>query len=136
MNGHDCNEGQMIADSPTRPLYTTIIPTYHWLGARPRLLDLDTSEQGWALALVLQRAGDCRLVPLAWLYEHPLNDDERVARHWPLEADAIHEPTLHHLLQEWQREGWEVRGRIEIHFTGTDADPQFWPTIHSHLWHT
>jgi hypothetical protein len=112
----------------------TVLPTFQWHGARPRLLDLERYEQGWAVALILQREGDCRLIPLAWLYEQPLPDDDRFPPGWPLETDAIHEPTLNQTLQEWQREGWELRGRIELQFIGLDTDPNFWPTIHTHLW--
>ncbi len=126
----------MNIDLFATPLQATALPAYHWFGARPRLLDLERYEQGWALALVLQREGDCCLVPLAWLYEQPQSDDDRLPDTWPLETEAVHETALNQILRQWQLEGWEVRGRIEIRFSGTDTDPQFWPTIRSHLWHT
>ncbi len=126
----------MTIDALLSPLSTTVLPIYHWFGARPRLLDLECSQQGWTLALLLQREGDCCLVPLAWLYEQPQSDDDRLPNGWPLESEAIHESALNQLLRQWQLEGWEIRGRIEIRFMGTDTDPQFWPTIRSHLWHT
>lgn len=125
----------MNSDSLFSTLSTTALPTYHWFGARPRLLDLEQYEQGWALALILQREGDCCLVPLAWSYEQPHPEDDRLSAGWPLDTEAVHESVLNQMLKQWQLEGWQVRGRIEIRFTGTETDLEFWPTVRSHLWH-
>jgi hypothetical protein len=124
----------MTADMFMSPLHATALPAYHWFGARPRLLDLERYQNGWALALILQREGDCCFIPLAWLYELPRSDDNRLPNDWPLETEAVHESALTTILRQWQLEGWEIRGRIEIQFTGTETDPDFWATIHSHLW--
>lgn len=118
------------------PHISTFLPVYHWFGARPQILDLERHEKGWLLALVLQREGECCLTPLAWLYEQPHPDDERISETWPLSTESIHKTTLEYQLRQWQLEGWELCGRIEITFTGTETDSQFWPTIHSHLWNT
>lgn len=113
---------------------TAIIPVIHWRGARPDILDLSSDQAGWLLALVLVREGDCRLLPVAWLYEQPAKADEYLPSTWPLEADALHTMAFKQTLSELDREGWQVSGRLEIHFTGQDIDPNFWPAIEAHLW--
>jgi hypothetical protein len=111
-----------------------LVPVLHWRGARSDILDLSRDQSGWVLALVLVREGDCCLLPVAWLYEQPAEVEEHLPPGYPLEADALHSGAFKQTMIELDREGWQVSGRLEIHFTGQDVEPNFWPAVEAHLW--
>lgn len=125
--------------STLAPQPAALIPLLHWRGAIPWLLDLDNSQTGWAISLVLTRQGECCLLPLAWLRDAPNWDDDRFTPiphtySTAFAADALDSETLHLALADLEGEGWEVSGRLDAHFTGRLADPDFWPNLHSYLW--
>ncbi|MCI0396698.1 MAG: hypothetical protein L0332_34820 [Chloroflexi bacterium] len=128
---------------PLSPQSSALIPIFHWRGARPWLLDLDSYQSGWAICLVLVREGDCCLLPVAWQQDTPaLDDDDR----WPslpalcpwahptFHADALDHEALNLTLAGLRQEGWHVSGRLDVHFHGHDTTPDFWPEIHAYLW--
>lgn len=92
--------------------HTAIVPIYHLLGARLRVFDLEPLEQGHTEALLLNRDGDCALLPLS---DRLVRSD---GQPWERAhgAEAI---TL--AVADLEQDGWTVFGRITITFTGHDA---------------
>lgn len=114
-----------------------LIPIYHWRGAMPWLLELDSSQAGWVVTLLFGRQGECCLLPVAWLHDELGWDDDRLPpgyTHPNFAADALDDDLLKLALAELEGEGWEVRGRLELHFTGRLAEMEFWPHLQSYLW--
>lgn len=105
---------------------SSLFPAYHWRGARPHLLDLNAAQSGWAICLVLNREGDCCLLPVAWLHEQPDPEEEDPLRPpYPIAGGAFDEATLQLTIAEFEQEGWEVTGRLDATFTGRETDPHF-----------
>lgn len=110
---------------------TALIPIYHWRGGRPRLLDLETDQDGSLIGLLLTREGDCCLLPIAWLYDQPrAGDDDPLRPTIPQEKQALDQPTLDLILNQLTHEGWEISGRLDMHFTGLHTTPHFWQNLH------
>jgi len=126
------------ASDNQRPIALT--PLYFWRGARPDLLDLDSDQVGWAIALVLSREGDCCLLPIAWLNEIAGQDHEDYLRLNPaaaahlIQANALDQEALQLTLSDLERGGWQVSGRLDVHFTGCVVTPDFWPSTRAYLW--
>ena len=115
-------------------LPTALIPIYHWRGARPRLLDLQTDQQGCLISLLLTRQGDCCLLPIAWVYDQPRdNDPDPLRPTIPQEHQALDQPTLDLILNQLTHEGWEISGRLDMNFTGIHTTPHFWQNLHPFL---
>ena len=118
--------------------YIAALPVYHWYGPRPELLDLEPDRRGWLICLNLQRDGDLCLLPLAWDQIQRSEDDLR-PRLTPLppptpHTQAFHQQQIQQTIQQLTAEGWQINGRITLHFTGTDTEPHFDQTIHQYLW--
>ncbi len=115
---------------------TALVPIYHWRGARPWLIDLESHQTGWLTALSLQREGDICLLPLAWEAETP-EDSSFYARQRPypgIQTDALDSTAVTLTLAQLQQDGWQINGRLTIQFTGTDTDPNFQQTYLNDLW--
>lgn len=116
----------------------SFVPVYYWRGARPTLADLEPYQTGWLVCLTLTREGDVCLLPLAWDHDAPLEDSTI--------DDNLPAPTFHTqaqdntavrlTLNELQQSGWQVNGRLTIHFTGCDTEPNFHQNTQTYLWHT
>jgi hypothetical protein len=134
------SEAYMTARANDNQQPVALTPLYFWRGARPDLLDLSSDQTGWAVALVLSREGDCCLLPIAWLNETPEQDYEDYLRFIPtaaanlIQADALDRKALQLTLADLERDGWQVNGRLDIHFTGSAVAPDFWPTTLAYLW--
>lgn len=114
-----------------------LTPVYYWQGALPWLLALDSSQAGWVVALVCSREGACCLLPVAWLRDAPGWDDDRFtpgSGYPAFAADALDGEMVKLALAELAGEGWEVSGRLDVHFTGRLAEPDFWPGLESYFW--
>ncbi len=107
--------------------HTTAVPLYHWRGARPWLLDLTPDDTGWLQCLCLHREGEIALMPLSWEQN---NQSIPTSFH----ADALDNEATKITLHELQGDGWQVNGRLTLHFTGTETIPNFWQTIHTQIW--
>lgn len=117
---------------------TAFIPVYYWRGARPALADLEPHQTGWLVCLSLTREGDVCLLPLAWDQDAPLNELSSAAV-LPIptfHTQALDNTAVRLTLNDLQQSGWQVNGRLTVHFTGADADPDFQKNIHHYLWHT
>jgi hypothetical protein len=117
----------------------SFVPLYFWRGARPDLVDLDVDQTGWAIMLVLVREGDCCLLPVVWLSETPDEDTEYLrlnpaAAHHFIQSNALDREALDLTLSDLQGDGWQVSGRLDVHFSGRYTDPNFWPHIQTYLW--
>lgn len=131
----------MPDETEFRPHLSSLVPIYHWYGSRPGLLDLDDDQTGWLICLLLERAGDRCLLPVAWLQEPSLRDDDRFLpaalaghpRQPATQADALDNPTLAMALAGLRRDGWQVNGRLELHFHGRHSQPGFWNTLQPYL---
>lgn len=116
----------------------SFIPVYHWRGARPVLVDLEPSQRGWLVCLCLQREGDVCLLPLAWdtdaFMEEPNPDDNLPAPtfHTQAQDNTAVRLTLNNL----QQSGWQINGRLTLHFTGCHTEPNFHQNTQHYLWHT
>lgn len=104
----------------------SLVPLYQWRGARPRVLDLPPEQSGWLACLLLAREGDCCLLPLAWYEEQP--DPWRdVPWHepQPLAAGALEQDMARLLEAMLLGDGWQLRGRLILDFTGCRAVANF-----------
>jgi hypothetical protein len=115
---------------------SSLVPIYRWRGARPYLLDLDGYQVGWTIILVLTREGDCCLLPVAWQREHPDLDEERLPLPVHFYTDAVDRESFDLTLADLERDGWQISGRLDVHFTGCQADPDFWQNVRAYLWQT
>ncbi len=116
----------------------SLVPVYYWRGARFSLVDLEPHESGWLVCLALTREGENCLLPLAW--------DRSAAIEETITEDILPPPTFHTqahdstavrlTLNELQQSGWQVNGRLTIHFTGCDTEPNFHQNTQTYLWHT
>ena len=103
------------------------IAVYRWRGARPPLLDLDAYQTGTLLCLVFTREGDCSLLPLAWRNEQPdPYDDDPFRPPYPISENALDVETMAQAKAELEGDGWQVSGRLDLHFTGRHTDARFW----------
>ena len=93
--------------------HSAIVPVYYCLGARLRVLDLDPSQGGQTVALLLQRDGDCALLPIADTIMR--SDGQRWQRGHAAE-------TISHATTALERDGWELTGKLTITFEGVDCD--------------
>ena len=84
---------------------STFVPVYYLRGARLPIFDLDTEQRGQCDAILLQRDGDCALLPTRIQCESL--DQQPFARHIDPETEQL-------TLSDLQRDGWEVFGRITI----------------------
>ncbi|MCP4425282.1 MAG: hypothetical protein GY803_12370 [Chloroflexi bacterium] len=134
---------------PINHRHTAAVPLYHWRGARPQLFDLDSDQTGWLICLSLGREGDCSLLPIAWQQgisdlnaglsaemDNPVNDSAPYpALPIPtIGTEALDSEAVSLTLADLRQDGWRVNGRITLHFTGYDADPDFQQTIEAYLW--
>jgi hypothetical protein len=91
------------------------------MGARLRVFDLDPAQRGQTEALLLNREGNCALLPL----------NDRIARVdgqlWLRSHDTA---TIERAVAQLSRDGWTVFGRVAITFTGQDAST---PSLSHHL---
>lgn len=112
----------------------SLVRVYHWRGGRPRVLDLTAEQNGWTICLVLTREGDCRLFPVAWLYEEPDPcDDDPFRPPYPIAEGALDAETLALTKAELESDGWQVTGRLDLHFGGRHTDPRFWQKLQPYL---
>lgn len=121
-----------------QPQYTSLVPVYHWRGARPWLVDLEPYQTGWLVCLCLQREGDVCLLPLAWeaeaMPEEPCLDD---CLPFPtLNTQALESTAVRLTLNDLQQSGWQINGRLTLHFTGCHTEPNFHQNTQHYLWHT
>ncbi len=139
----------------------TAVPLYHWRGTQPWLFELASCHQGWLTCLHLTREGDSTLMPLAWQHVDATGDDYRTFAHnnslppsaleqlydrrgpqsFPYPASSIQTEALHNeavkmTLNAMEQDGWQLNGRFDIYFTGTDTDPNFQHNIQQILWHS
>ena len=115
------------------PLHnSSAVAVYYWRGARPWLLDLTADDSGWLLCLCLHREGSIALLPLAWDQNVPSPDTPHPSSFY---GDALDAEACQLTLRDLESDGWQVTGRLTLHFTGCQTDPDFWPTIHQSLWH-
>ena len=103
---------------------SSAVAVYHWRGARPWLLDLTADDSGWLLCLCLQREGDVALLPLAWEQNAPAAD---TPGSWPFSpqaetfhGDAPDAEACQLTLRDLESDGWQVNGRLTLHFTGAE----------------
>ena len=127
---------------------STAVAVYHWRGARPWLLDLDSDQTGWLICLSLSREGDCSLLPIAWQEGAAEMDAElpAVPLHTPrpfppppiptLRTEALDSEAVSLMLADLRQDGWRVNGRITLQFTGRDTEPNFQQIIETYLWQT
>src|SRR5690606_41117261 len=93
---------------------------------RPRVLDLPPEQSGWLVCLLLAREGDCCLLPLAWYEEQP-DPWQDVPWHepQPLAVDVLEKDMAHMLETILVGDGWQLRGRLILDFTGCEAVANF-----------
>ncbi|MCP4356408.1 MAG: hypothetical protein GY796_00095 [Chloroflexi bacterium] len=117
--------------------HTSLIPIYHWRGARPALIDLEPDQAGWLVSLCLQRDGDVCLLPLAWDTNMPTDkpDPDDIAPIPTFHTQALDNTAVHLTLADLKQCGWKVSGRLTLHFSGADSEPNFEQTTQSYLWH-
>jgi hypothetical protein len=118
--------------------YAAALPVYHWFGPRPELLDLAPDRRGWLICLSLQRDGDLCLLPLAWDQLQHSQDDPR-PRLTPLppatpHTQAFHRQQVEQIVQQLVQDGWQVNGRLTLHFSGAESEPHFDQITHQYLW--
>ncbi|MFQ5420016.1 MAG: hypothetical protein ACE5EY_06600 [Anaerolineae bacterium] len=128
------------------PQASAAVPLYHWRGARPWLLDLESDQTGWLICLSLSREGDCSLLPIAWQEGIADLDTEIPAApvHTPpsfpappistLRTEALDSEAVSLMLADLRQDGWRVNGRLTLQFTGRDAEPDFQQNIETYLW--
>lgn len=139
----------------------TAVPLYHWRGTQPWLFELASSHQGWLTCLHLTREGDSTLMPLAWQHVDATGDDDRTLAHdnpltstapkqpdnnraqqeFPYPASsfqttALHSEAVKMTLNAMEQDGWQLNGRFDIYFTGTDTDAHFQQNFQQILWQT
>ena len=105
---------------------SSLVPLYHWRGVPPPVLDLHPEQVGWLVCLLFAREGDCCLLPLAWYSEQP--DPWRdVPWHepQPLAAGTVERGLVHTLQTMLLGDGWQLRGRMVLDFTGYEAVTNF-----------
>jgi len=109
----------------------TAIPTYHWRGARPFILNLTPDDTGVVTILLLNRQGELCLLPISWEQNLPLSLTSRPTF---FHADAIDKESFHLTLSEFQQDGWQTQGLLNVTFTGRETTDAFWQIIHHQLW--
>lgn len=120
--------------------FTTALPVYYWYGPRPELFDLEPDRHGWLICLSFQRDGDLCLLPLAWDQIQHSEDDQRPYL-TPLppatpHTEAYHQQQVRQIVQQLTAEGWQLNGRITLHFTGAESKPNVDQMIDQYLWQT
>lgn len=84
---------------------SAVVPVYYCLGAHLRVFDLEPAQSGQTEALLLNREGDCALLPVS----------DTIARidgqQWQRSYD---DKTIAHALADLERDGWTLFGRITI----------------------
>ena len=118
---------------------STVVPVYHWRGARPHPLDLDQDQSGWAVCLYLVRQGECCLLPIAWQADGYQDEEEILQTSCWLPAatfatQALDQEALSLTLGDLRRDGWAVNGRLVVTFTGTEVDSRFNERVEAYLW--
>lgn len=119
------------------PYPTSLIPIYHLRGPLPTLFDLPPDHCGWLICLSFTQMGDTCLLPIAWETQQLTRDDPRTLFSPPIstqQTQALDDQAIALTLDDLQRSGWQLNGRLTLHFTGHDTDPTFHQTIHSYLW--
>ncbi|RMD51075.1 MAG: hypothetical protein D6835_03700 [Candidatus Thermofonsia bacterium] len=118
---------------------SAIVPVYYFRGALPPLMDTEPDHNGWLICLSLSREGDTCLLPLAWESQQITADDPR-PRLTPLQSTththALYSSAVKNTLAQLQNNGWHINGRLTIHFTGADTEPNFHQQTQSCLWQT
>jgi len=113
------------------PHAITAVPLYSWRGARPFPFNLTAAETGSAALLLLAREGELCLLPLTWARNLPPSGR---GQGQPFHADALDGEALQLTLADLQQDGWQVNGRLDLHFTGQYAAADFWSAIQATLW--
>ncbi|HIC90433.1 MAG TPA: hypothetical protein EYP04_13665 [Anaerolineae bacterium] len=117
------------------------VPLIRWLGWRPPYLDLNRTQRGGQVLLVLEREGDLVLLPcvqIGYIYyapEGPDGQDEcwQRAGGWPvlevMHASGAFRDVVRSTVSELEAEGWQLIGRLHAMFTGIETETDFWAAV-------
>ena len=113
----------MNTTNPPIANHIAAIPLFYWRGAHPFPLTLTADDTGDASILVLGREGDICLMPLAWEQNIPAPFDSHPRA---FHADALDKTAINLTLHDLQSDGWQINGRLQLHFTGHETTTDFW----------
>jgi hypothetical protein len=116
---------------------TGLVPVCYFQGALPPMFEWAPDQSGWLVILTLSQDGSQCWLPLAWECQQQTQDDERPSQHPPLPAfttSALDSEAVALTIKNLQNSGWQIDGRITIHFTGKEAEPDFALKTQAYLW--
>lgn len=85
--------------------HSAVVPVFYFHGARLRIFDLEPAESGQTEAFLLNREGDCALLPLSDVISRSDGQQWQRSHNHAIVAQA---------LADLERDGWELFGRITI----------------------
>ncbi len=90
---------------------SSFAPVYFMLGSRPLIFDLEPEHCGRLDAILLNRDGDCAILPI----QTQIASADKQRRREAPDSDAI--PIA---LADLERDGWQNFGRITVTFMGVN----------------